>query len=243
MRNQVKAALLKLQKSRFFYIASLCLVLFGVFFATGTLFHDNVDDTGQDVFFLLISDVTLMFVSVAFVSYFISSDFSNRTICNEIRVGYSKFSVVFSRVIIALLFAIFMQLLFFGIVILMYGLVNGFGFYIPLHKLALKLILFICQTTAVLSLAVLITFLSKKTSLSMMLSISFVFVFFNLLRNSPISNTAFYRLTIFYRFMMNNQHMSSWDISVSFISAIITILGALFTAYIVFRKAASAPRE
>jgi len=226
-----------MRKSRFFFWASLSLIIFGVYFSIGTLYFDNSEYSAQRMLLLLISDVSLLFVSVAFVCFFIGSDFSNRTICNEIRIGYSRLSVILSRTIVVLPFAILMQLFYISLVVLMHGIVNEFGFDMTVQALILRFALFIVQSAAVLSITVFVTFWCKKVSLSMALNISFVFLFFNLMRGSPLSNNRVYRITIFYRFIMISQDLSLLDIVISFLSAIATILCALVATHIVLHKA------
>jgi ABC-2 type transport system permease protein len=200
------------------------------------VFRDNLDITGQQAFLGSISDTSLLFIMSLFVSYFIGNDFANRTIANEIRIGHNRMSVVLSRAIVALPFAALLYLFYAVPRALMTGVTNGFGVEVAMSEVFIRAVLFVLQVMAVTSFTTLIVFWCKKATLGMMASICFTVITCNILRSFLSENTIF-RLTSFYRIQMNSGAMTTQDISISFVSATVTIVVVLLATFIVFRKA------
>ena len=236
MYNQLSVEFYKLRTSKFLYLAILGFVTAGVMIYVSNVFRDNMDITGSQAFLGAISDTSLLFIMSLFVSYFIGNDFANRTICNEIRIGYSRLSVVLSRAIVVLPFAALLYLFYAVPRGLMTGVSNGFGAGLAAPDIFIRMILFVFQVMAVTSFTALIVFWCKKASLGMMISVCFTVVTCNMLR-SVLGGSTIFRATSFYRIQMNSGVMTSRDILVSFVSAIVTIVVVLFVTYIVFRRA------
>ena len=236
MYNQLKVEFYKLRKSLFFYLAILGFLTASVLMAVSQISQGR-EITGQSAFINSISDTSLLFLLSLFVSYFIGNDFANRIIDNEIRIGYSRLSVILSRVIIALPFTALLYLFYSVPYALIMGSVNGFVSYITVTEFLMRTSLFILQLVSILSFSALIMFWCKKPALGMMLSVCFTVVTCNVLRNIMNDNAAF-SLTPFYRITMNNINiMTAQDALISFMSAIVTIVIALLMTYFVFRKA------
>ena len=235
MYNQLKVEFYKLRKSLFFYIAMLGFLTASVLMAVSQISQGR-DISGQDAFLGSISDTSLLFVLSLFVSYFIGNDFTNRTIDNEIRIGHSRLSTILSRAIIALPFTALLYLFYSVPYALIMGFVNGFDGGVVATDFLIRTPLFVLQLMAILSFSALIMFWCKKSALGMMLSVCFTVVTCNILRNI-MNDNAIFRFTSFYRITTNNLSMTTQDIMISSVSAIVTIFIALLAAYIVFRKA------
>ena len=235
MYNQLKVEFYKLRTSKFFYIAAIGFFTASVMIFWSNIFRDGLDITGGRAFVGSISDTSLLFILSLFVSYFIGNDFSNRTIGNEIRIGYSRISVILSRVIIALPLAAFLYLFYAAPRAILTGLINGFGSEFTIYEILIRTLLFSFQVMAVTSFVAFIMFWCKKSSLGMMIGVCFTVITCNILRTVLSDNTVF-RLTSFYRIQMNIEAMTSWDIGISFLSALTTLLAVLSVTYIVFRK-------
>ena len=237
MYNQLKVEFGKMHKSMFFYCAALGFSVAGVMMATSQLFTHGLDISGSDTFLRSISDTSLLFIASLFASYFIGNGFANRTICNEIRIGYSRASVIMSRVLVTLPFASLSYLAYSATYALIMGFSNGFiDSEIATVDVIVRSVLFILQLMSILSFSSLIMFWCKKLSLGMMLSVCFTVVTCNILRNVMSDNTIF-RLTPFHRITMNFESMVTQDLLISFASAILTLLAVVLCTFIVFRKA------
>ena len=236
MYNQLTVELYKLWKSRFFYLAILGFLTASVMIYVSNVFRDNLDITGQEAFLGALSDTSLLFIMSLFVSYFIGNDFANRTITNEIRIGYSRISVILSRVVVVLPFTVSLYLFYAVPRALLTGMSNGFGDGVTIYDALIRAVLFALQVMAVTSFTALIVFWCRKASLGMMISVCFTVVTCNILR-SFLGGNAVFRLTSFYRIQMNSGVMTAQDIIVSFVSAAVTIAAVLLAAYLVFRKA------
>jgi ABC-type transport system involved in multi-copper enzyme maturation permease subunit len=235
MSNQLKVCFYKLRKSLFLYLSALGFFTAAVMVAVKNIFVDKLDISGQVVLIHSLSDTSLLFIITLFVSYFLGKDFANRTIDNEIRIGYSRWSVLLSRIIVALPFSAILYLFYSVPYALIVGASNGFNGNMKLHEIIIRIVLFALQVMAITSFAVLIVFWCKKSSLGIMLSVCFTVITCNILRNF-LDDAVLFRATSFYRIQMNMVKMTSQDIITSFVSAIITIFIVLFATYIIFRK-------
>jgi ABC-type transport system involved in multi-copper enzyme maturation permease subunit len=201
------------------------------------LFIDKLEISGVHIFLSTISDTSFLFILSMFASYFIGNEFTNRTIDNEIRVGYSRFSVILSRWIVVPPFTTLIYLFYTATVTLFVGSINGFETEFPVYELFVRLILFILQVMAIQSFAVLIVFICKKASLGMLISISFSVVTCNILRNFFAEDSYIYTATSFYRITLNSKQLSPQETILSFASAIITVLIMYCITYISLQKA------
>lgn len=236
MNNQMKVEVIHLRKSVLFYLAIAAFVVLSMMYSWKMVYTDMSNNSGIDAFVGTMSDTSLMFILSLFASYVIGNEFTNRTIDNEIRIGYSRFSVVLSRAIVVLPFTLIPYLAYTVTSTLFLGLANGFATAFTVSDLIIRFILFALQVMSIQSIAMFIMFACKKASLGMMVNTCFAVVTCNLLRNILQDNSLF-KLTSFYRIMMNNQSMSVQDLLISFVSAIATLLLMVYASYIVFRKA------
>ena len=236
MDNQIRVVLLKLIKSKALYITVLLYTLLGVWSSLGPILYDGMDWTAQYGFLLFISSRNTLIISAIFAAYMLGKDFSNRTINNEIRIGYSRLSVILSRAVVILPTTAILY--FFTLIpcIIIFGVYNGFGFYIAIPVLILRLVLFLIQTISITVFSMLFVFWTKKTAAGLIACLVF-----NIITDPHtfmfLESSYLFRLTSFYRIYMNNTELIAFDIIISFISAIFTIACVLFATYVVFRKA------
>ena len=236
MNNQIKVILYKLIKSKALYITALFYALLGVWSSLGPILYDGVAWTAQYGFLLFISSRNTLIISAIFAAYMLGKDFSNRTINNEVRIGYSRLSIILSRAIVILPATAILY--FFTLIpcIIIFGVYNGFGFDTFIPVLLLRLVLFLVQTISVTVFALLFVFWTKKAAAGLIAC----FVF-NVITDPHtfmfLENSFIFKLTSFYRIYMNNTDLMTSDIIISFISAILTITGVLIATYFIFRKA------
>jgi ABC-type transport system involved in multi-copper enzyme maturation permease subunit len=236
MHNQLKAEFYKLRSTKSFYIVILIYAIFSTFQFEDAFFSNELGISGQQVILGAISEPDLLFVIALLMSSFVGSDFTNRTITNEIRIGYSRISVVFSRAIVVFAVTVMLYLLYVIPGALVMSISNGFGDVITVGEVLIRAILFAFQVMAVISFTLLIVFWCKNASRGMKLSTFFTLITCNILRSFFYDN-AIFQATTFYRIQMNERIMTSQDIIISFVSAIATLAAVLFATYMVFRKA------
>ena len=237
MHNQLKLELYKLKRSKFLYLVSFAFIALGIIIGVNSTKMNMSMVSGKAIFLESISDTSLLFLLSLFICYFIGDDFTNRTIDNEIRVGYSRLSVIIARGIVALPFTVLIYMCYTVTITVCFGIINGFGTEVTIAEMLVRLILFALQVMAVQSFTIFFMFVCRNATLGMMISVCFTFVTCNILRNIFGENNLLFRITSFYRIMMNDKDLTTQNIIVSFVSAIATILIMFLLTHIVFQKA------
>ncbi|MGL6197482.1 MAG: hypothetical protein ACRC3H_00975 [Lachnospiraceae bacterium] len=237
MNNQIKVEVVKVKSSFYFYLTILAFIVFGLMYSITMVYIRKLDFSGSNVLISTMSDTSLIFALSMFTSYFMGNQFTHRTLDNEIRIGYSRVSVVLSKAMVILPLSVFPYLAYSITCILVVTPVNGFGSDTSILNAIILFILFIFQLMSIQSFTFFIMFCCKKASLGMMLSTAFTVITCNFLRNILEEGELLFRYTSFHRIMMNSQSMTSQDIFISYLSAIATLLLMVYATYIVFRKA------
>ncbi len=237
MHNQLKLEVYKIKKSKFLYIASLAFIVCGIAIGVKAVYSNLTNISGKNIYLDSVSDTSLMFLLSLFICYFIGDDFTNRTIDNEIRVGYSRLSVILARGIVVLPFTVLIYLCYTITATVFFGVINGFGTEVTITEMLVRLLLFAIQVMAVQSFTIFFMFICKNANLGMMVSVCFTFVTCNVLRNLMGAENLLFRMTSFYRIMMNANSLTTQDIIISFVSAIATIVIMFFVTHLAFEKA------
>lgn len=237
MNSQIKVAIIRVKKSMFFYFAIIAFIILAFMSGLKAVYVLNTTDSGIDAFLEAISDTSLILVLSMLTSYIVGDEFTNRTIDNEIRIGYSRFSIILSRAIVVLPFSLVPYLAYTVTSALILGIANGFSTSFTVAELVIRLLLFLLQLMSIQSMTLFIVFVCKKASLGMMVSVGFSFITCNILRNFFEDGGVFFRYTSFYRIMTNRTMMDWQDILRSFILAVGTVIIMVCITYFVFRKA------
>lgn len=235
MHNQLKLEMYKIKRSKIFYLGILAFIALGILIGVKAINLHMV--SGKEIFLDTVSDTSVMFLLSLFICYFIGDDFTNRTIDNEIRVGYSRLSVILARGIVVLPFTVLIYMCYTITTTVCVGIINGFGTEVTIIEMLVRLILFAFQVMAVQSFTIFFIFVCKNATLGMVVSVCFTFVTCNLLRNFMGEENFLFRITSFYRIMMNSESLTIQNIIVSFVSAIVTIIIMFFITHMAFRKA------
>ena len=107
MRNQLMIEKYKAQRFVIMYLAAAVLSAAGFFLGLLKL-PENLDTA--TVFSFSICDTSFMFIVSLVAAWFAGNDFQTRTIHNEIKVGYSRFSVFMARTIVTVIMAVLLHL-------------------------------------------------------------------------------------------------------------------------------------
>lgn len=232
MFNLLKVEFYKLKKFQFGYIAVLFMFVMGYLCGDnriGNKIFDSTDNTARA--FLFVSDTSLVFLISIVMALFIGRDFSNRTICNEIKMGYSRFHILFSRTIVVCVFAALLHTVYVISIILGFSVVRGFDASVLRIENVLWLLTVLIQLMAVISGVVLFSFIAKKVSEAIVLSTLYTFICCNVLRN--FLDASFFTRSCFC-FVQDN---SKGSLAFSTISALVTMIIFLAVAVFTFNKA------
>lgn len=233
MFNLLKVEFYKLKKFQIGYIVVLLLVVIGYLYGDnriGNKVFDMTDNTAA-AFSEVVSDTSFVFLISIVTALFMGKDFSSRTICNEIKLGHSRFHILFSRVIMVCIFAVLLHVVYILSTIVGFSVVRGFDTSLFCTENALWLFTVFIQLAAVTSGVVFITFMAKKVSEAIVLSALYSVICCNILRN--FISAEIYTLSCFC-FVQNN---SSKNLVPALVSAFVTMIVFLAAAVITFNKA------
>lgn len=232
MINLLKVELYKLKKFKLGYIAVIFMLIVGYMYGykLSNKFFTNTKNTAA-VFSNTVCDTSFVFIIAIIAALFIGKDFSNRTICNEIKLGYSRFHVMLSKMTAACLLAMLLHSTYIISTILAFSIVRGFDSSVLSLENALWLLTVLIQLTAIISGVILISFTTKKMSESIALSAICAAICCNILRN--YTRSKIFTLSCFC-FALNN---NTENLVFSGISALVTMVVFLTIAIFTFRKA------
>lgn len=232
MINLLKVELYKLKKFKLGYITVIFMLIVGYMYGDkiGNKFFDTNENTAA-VFSHTVCDTSFVFIIALVAALFIGRGFSNRTICNEIKLGYSRFHVLLSKMTAACILAALLHTTYIISTVLGFSIVRGFDASVLSPGNALCLLTVLIQLTAIISGVILISFTTKKMSESIALSAMCAAICCNILRN--YMSSKIFTLSCFYFVQDNNEE----NLVFSGISALVTMLVFLTIAAFAFRKA------
>lgn len=228
MHNQLIVESYKAKRFVIMYLTAAVLAAAGFFLGLLKL-PENLDTA--TVFSFSVCDTSFMFLISLVAAWFVGNDFLNRTVQNEIKAGYSRFSVFMARTITAVVMAILLHLAYVFATVFGFCLkyrFDGSIFSVTDFVWLLVVMLQICATICVVMF---IVFALKKVTSGIAVTVVFSFVSCNVLRNF-ISDSVF-RLTCFSL----AQTSDSKTLALSAVFAAATIVISLTATHLVFRKA------
>ena len=180
MINQIKAENLRLwkRKSTFFVALALFALNFIYAYTKWPLIRDM-----DAILARTVGDTSFQIVISLCVAWFIGSEFNERTIQNELKLGYSRSSVLFVRFLYAGLLAILLHLSF--ILGVYAGAACKYGIELSLIKADsfIWLLIVLLQVITIQSFTIFIVFLLKKALSAMVAATLLSLVACNILRN------------------------------------------------------------
>lgn len=233
MFNLLKVEFYKLKKFQIGYIAVLFMAVMGYLFGDnrmGGKVFEMTDNTAI-AFSYVVSDTSFVFLIAIVTALFMGKDFSNRTICNEIKLGHSRFYILFSRTVMVCIFAVLLHVIYIVSTIFGFSVVRGFDTSLFRTENALWLLTVLIQLVAITSGVVLISFTAKKVSEAIVLSALYSLICCNILRN--FVSAKIYTMSCFY-FVRNS---NSENLVYAMTSALVTMIVFLGAAAITFNKA------
>jgi len=178
----------------------------------------------------------LFFILSLFASYIVGKEFTDRTIDNEIRIGYSRLSIILTRFLVVLPLTVVPYLAYSITCSVVVGIMHGIGQTFSVGELLVRFLLFSLQVMSIQSISMFVMFASRKASFGMMINVGVTFVTCNYLRNVAEDNVLF-RASSFYRIMMNFKTMTMQELLFSFASAILMLVVMVYASFVAFNKA------
>lgn len=228
MRNQLTIERYKAIRFPIVYIAAV--VLATADFLLGFLKLPE-DMKTSAVFSNSLCDTSFMFIISLVAAWFAGNDFMNRTIHNEIKVGYSRFSVILARTITTSVMAVLLHLIYVFAAVLGFSVRYGFdnslftlGNFVWLLVVALQICANVC-------IFMFIVFSLKKITSAIAVTVVFGIIACNVLRN--FIGNSFFRLTCFSLAQTGDNK----TLALSAVLAAATIIVSLTVTHFVFGKA------
>lgn len=228
MHNQLMVEKYKAKRFMIMYLAAIVLAVAG--FLLGFLkLPENLDTA--TVYSFSICDTSFMFIISLVVAWFAGNDFLNRTIHNEIKIGYSRFSVFMARTITTVIMAVLLHLAYVFATVLGFAVKYRFDSSIFTITDFVWLLVVMLQICANICIVMFIVFALRKVTSAIAVTVVFSFVTCNVLRNF-ISESIF-RLTCFSLAQTSDSRTLAWSAAL----AAATIVIALTATHFVFRTA------
>ena len=228
MYNQLMIEKYKAKRFIIMYLAAAVLAAAGFFL--GLLKLPEYMDTAT-VFSLSVCDTSFMFLISLVAAWFAGNDFQNRTIHNEIKAGYSRFSVFMARTITNVIMAVLRHLTYVFAVVLGFAVKYRFDSSIFSIIDFVWLLVVMLQICAIICIVMFIVFALKKVTSGIAVTVVFSFVACNLLRN--FIRDSVFRLTCFS--LAQTSDNRTLALSAVFAAAVIAV--SLTATHFVFRKA------
>ena len=228
MHNQLMIETYKAKRFIIMYLAAAVLAAAGFFL--GFLKLPEHLDTAK-VYSLSICDTSFMFIISLVAAWFAGNDFQNRTIHNEIKAGYSRFSVFMARTVTTVIMAVSLHLTYVFATVLGFAVKYRFDGSIFSVTDFIWLLVVMLQICANICIVMFIVFALKKVTSGIAVTVVFSFVTCNILRNF-ISESVF-GLTCFSFPQTSDNRTLAW----SAVFAAVVIVISLMATHLVFRKA------
>lgn len=228
MHNQLMIEKYKAKRFIIMYLAAAVLAAAGFFLGLLKL-PENLDTA--KVFSLSICDTSFMFLILLVAAWFAGNDFQNRTIHNEIKVGYSRFSVLMARIITTVIMAVILHLTYVFATVLGFAVKYRFDSSIFSVTDFVWMLVVMLQICANICIVMFIVFALRKVTSGIAVTVVFSFVSCNILRN--FIRDSVFRLTCFSLAQTND----SRTLALSAVLATAVIVISLTAAHFIFRKA------
>lgn len=228
MRKQLMIEKYKAKRFVIMYLAAAVLSAAGFFLGLLKL-PENLDTA--TVFSFSICDTSFMFIVSLVAAWFAGNDFQTRTIHNEIKVGYSRFSVFMARTIATVIMAVLLHLAYVFATVLGFSVKYRFDSSIFSLTDFVWLLVVMLQICANICIVMFIVFALKKVTSGIAVTVVFSFVSCNILRN--FIGESIFRLTCFSLAQTSDNR----TLALSAVFAVAVIVISLTATHFVFRKA------
>ncbi|MCM1037919.1 MAG: ABC transporter permease [Roseburia sp.] len=182
MKNQYRVSFYKLRRCPFVYLGALLLIALNApwgYLKLSTVAGMDMYGAFQDA----CCDTSFTFVMTLVSSWFVGNDFGNRTIQHEIKLGYSRASVIAARALPVFFVTIILHFIIIVSAMLGVGIkvgfsLSGFGMQDMWQSVTIAL-----QIIAFQSIIVFLVFAIRNFGAAIIAAVCFTFVTCNMLRN------------------------------------------------------------
>lgn len=233
MKNQFMVISYKMKRFWLLYPAMALLIFCGALYGYEKLAFIDKYNSLYGAFIVSVSDTSFIFLLAIVSAWFMGSDFGNRTIQHEIKLGYSRMSVIFVRAVTVYALSILLHAGYVAGVMIGTGSRSKTGFSPEgfsgqdiwwCATIALQLIAF-------QSIIVCIAFFIRKFAAVIVISACFSFAACNVIRN--FTDSGLFRVSVFCLVQDSSyETLVSADI---FAVVVFIVMSAL--TYSVFRRA------
>ncbi len=227
MLNQLKVERFKACRFWLMYIAVAVLAVAGFLFGFIKFPEEAMTD---GIFSDVVCDTSFVFIITLVSAWFAANDFFHRTIHNEIKVGYSRWSIIFSRTVTAFIMAMLLHLTYIIASVAGFCAKWGFDSSILTGQNLIWLAVVLLQICANVSFIMLIVFALKKVTAAISGAIIFSIISCNVLRN--FISDGIFRFTCFS--LAQDKNIET--LLLSGILALATIIVVMTATHLVFRK-------
>lgn len=227
MRNQIAVEAYKAIRFPILYIVAFVIMIAGFLYGNIKI---SSDFNAARVFSSVIGDTSFIFMISLVVSWFIGNDFLYRTIHNEIKIGYSRLSVIIVRVLPTFIMAMILHLGYIFATIIGFSIKNGFDDSIFTVVNFAWLLTVMVQICSIVCIVIFIVFALKKVTSGIAVSTIFIVICCSVLRN--FINDKVFNLTPFSL----AQTSDSRTLVISIAVAIGVIVVSLMVTHFIFRK-------
>lgn len=227
MLNQLRVERFKACRFWLMYITGAVLAAAG-FLCGFIIFPEEAMTDG--VYSSVVCDTSFVFIITLVSAWFVANDFFHRTIHNEIKVGYSRWSIIFSRTVTTFIMSILLHLTYIIASVAGFCAKWGFDSSILTGRNLVWLAVVLLQICANESFIMLIVFALKNITATISGAIIFSIISCNVLRNFIFD--GIFRLTCFSL----AQDSKTETLLLSALLALITIIDVTSITHLIFRK-------
>lgn len=227
MLNQLRVENFKVCRFWLMYIAEAVLAVAGFLFGF-IKFPEEAMTNG--IFSNVVCDTSFVFIITLVSAWFAANDFFHRTIHNEIKVGYSRWSIIFSRTVTTFIMAMLLHLTYIIASVAGFCAKWGFDTSVLTWRNFVWLAVVLLQICANVSFIMLIVFALKNITAAISGAIIFSIISCNVLRN--FISDGIFKLTCFSLAQDSNTE----TLLFSALLALITIIVVTIITHLIFRK-------
>lgn len=173
MKNILKVQLFQLKKEKavpVLLISGLLLSLASALLLAEEQSRMNIQMKGSLYVIggLYVNAIIVVGITFLQTAYIVCKDFGDKTICYEIQSGYERKSILLGRVAVAMVLCLFVAVLCMVVPVTVISARYGYGNYVAVQSLVIRLLIFLIIVFRLISEIVLISVIIKKTHFAYM---------------------------------------------------------------------------
>lgn len=184
MLDLLKVEFYKIKKQGIFYFVMLSVIIISMVTAYSSM--NRGEFFGNIYYIESFHDASILFIFVILISFYIGSDFLNRSISFQVSRGHSRKKIVYSKLIVSIVLSLIAVILYVFVGTIIVSLKKGYGSIISVKEI-INMFIILCESMILnigtVSCFVLIAFVCKDIVKSICLSILFIIICSTLIPN------------------------------------------------------------